>query len=306
MAENIWPVRWTGTRAVATLPEQLDSSNADQIREQLQAAIDRGAAVLVADMTATVSCDYPGAEALARVYQRAVAAGADLRLVVSTDAVRRVLGFSGLDRLASIYPGLDGALADGPADRQAGDEPGNLSATGTVPQSARPARASRTDQAELLDSVVASILSAGLSLQAIDLPGGSAAQRIAEALRNLDGIVREIRDYVFAERVHDALPGHALGPRPEPQERAELAAGRTALFRARNASLQERVTQTAFSLHIVAAETAVLLEQQAQLVEQPRRIDYPAEIKRWQSFADQAKQIAERWERLQAPRDQPE
>jgi hypothetical protein len=50
MADVIDQVRWTGSTAVVTLPEHIDSSNAGQIREQLLRIIDRGAAVLVADL----------------------------------------------------------------------------------------------------------------------------------------------------------------------------------------------------------------------------------------------------------------
>ncbi|MGZ6268387.1 MAG: hypothetical protein ACXWNR_07515 [Candidatus Limnocylindrales bacterium] len=66
--------------------------------------MNRGAAVLIADMTTTVSCDYAGGEAVFRAYQRAVISGTDLRLVVTAQIVRRVLSYEGLDRLVSIYP----------------------------------------------------------------------------------------------------------------------------------------------------------------------------------------------------------
>jgi len=66
MAEDALPVRWIGDQAVVTLPQHVDVSNADRIREQLLWVINRGAAVLIADLTRTVSCDYSGADALAR------------------------------------------------------------------------------------------------------------------------------------------------------------------------------------------------------------------------------------------------
>src|SRR5271166_2559337 len=109
--EDIYPVRWAGKQAVMTLPEDIDVSNAGQIREQLLTVINRGAAVLIADMTATVSCDYAGGEAVIRAYQRAVISGTDLRLVVTAQVVRRVLSYNGLDRLVSIYPSLEAAQA---------------------------------------------------------------------------------------------------------------------------------------------------------------------------------------------------
>jgi len=104
-------VQWTGRQAMVTLPQHIDGSNADQIREQLLWIINRGGAVLIVDLAGTLSCDYSGAEALARDHRRAIANGTELRLVVFADAVRRVLRLSGLDRPVAVYPDLDGALA---------------------------------------------------------------------------------------------------------------------------------------------------------------------------------------------------
>jgi len=109
--EDIYPVRWTGQQAVVVLPEHVDLSHAGLIREELLSVINRGATALIVDMTATISCDYAGADALVRVYQRAVASGTELRLVVTAQIVRRVLGLSGIDRLVSIYPSLEASVA---------------------------------------------------------------------------------------------------------------------------------------------------------------------------------------------------
>ena len=115
MFKDTCPVQWTGRQAVVALPEHIDASNVGQIREQLLVLVNRGAAVLIADMTATVSCDHGGADALLRAYHRASVNGAQLRLVVTTQIVRRVLDVSGLDRLVSIYPSLEAAIAAGGA-----------------------------------------------------------------------------------------------------------------------------------------------------------------------------------------------
>ena len=64
-------------------------------------------------MTATASCDHAGADAVVRAYQRAVASGTQLRLVVTAEIVRRVLSINGIDRLISIYPSVDAATAAG-------------------------------------------------------------------------------------------------------------------------------------------------------------------------------------------------
>ena len=119
-------MRWAGQLAVVVLPEHIDAFNAGQVRQELLALINRGPAGLIADMTATVSCDYAGADAVARAHQRAVIAGTELRLVVTARLVRRVLSTSGLDRLIPMYPSLQAAMAAQ-----------GLAATGPLPSWAR-------------------------------------------------------------------------------------------------------------------------------------------------------------------------
>jgi LuxR family transcriptional regulator, maltose regulon positive regulatory protein len=93
----------------------VDVSNAGQIGDELLSVINRGARVLIADMTATASCDHAGAGAVVRAYQRGVTGGTELRLVVTAQIVSRVLSISGVDRLVSIYPSLEAATAAQPA-----------------------------------------------------------------------------------------------------------------------------------------------------------------------------------------------
>lgn len=114
MYKGIYPVQWTGEQAVVTLPEHIDVSNADQVREELLTLINRGAVTLIADMTATLSCDRAGADAVARAHKRAAVSGTQLRLVVAAEIVSRVLSIEGLDRLVSIYPSLEAAIARTP------------------------------------------------------------------------------------------------------------------------------------------------------------------------------------------------
>jgi anti-sigma B factor antagonist len=191
-------VRWAGQQALVTLPQHINSANADQIREQLLWIINRGAAVLIADLTETVSCDFSGADVLARAHRRAVANGTELRLVVTADVVRRVLTLNGLDRIVAIYPDLDGALAAGAERPQVHSEPGH---------------AVRAE--ELLRLVAASMFDVGLMLQAaIGLPPDVTAQRITEALRRLDDAVRDVRDHVFAEPARGIEPRSGLAASP--------------------------------------------------------------------------------------------
>jgi anti-anti-sigma factor len=190
-----YPVQWTGHQAVVTLPAHIDTFNAGQIREQMLWIINRGAAVLIADLSRTVSCDYSAADALARAQHRAIANGTELRLVVTADVVRRVLSLTGFDCLVAVYPDLDGAIAAGAGRR----EPHGEQTTRTEDQAAR--------AEDLLDVTVGSIFDAGLILQAaLDLPPGVTAERITQALRLLNDVVRDIRDHVFAERGQVSTP----------------------------------------------------------------------------------------------------
>jgi anti-sigma B factor antagonist len=113
--ENTCPVRWVGQQAVVTIPQRMDVSNAGQIRDELLVVINRSARVLIADMTATSSCDHAGADVIVRAYQRGVTGGTELWLVVTAKIVSRVLGISGVDRLVCIYPSLEAATAAQPA-----------------------------------------------------------------------------------------------------------------------------------------------------------------------------------------------
>lgn len=111
MFDDPYPVRWTGRQAVVSLPDHIDVSSAGQITDELLSLINRGAAALIVDMTATASCDHAGADAIVRAYQRATASGTQLRLVITSQIVRRAFTINGLDRLVSIYPSLEAAAA---------------------------------------------------------------------------------------------------------------------------------------------------------------------------------------------------
>jgi anti-anti-sigma factor len=113
MHDELFPVEWMGRRAIVAFPGHIDVSNVDQLRDRLLSVINRGAAVMIVDMTGTVSCDHSAVEAVARACQRAAVNGTQLRLVVTAPVVRRVLSIEGLDRLVSIYPSLEAAIASG-------------------------------------------------------------------------------------------------------------------------------------------------------------------------------------------------
>lgn len=198
--EDPYPVEWAGGQAVVTLPEHIGISNAGQVREELLSVINRGATTLIADMTATTSCDHAGADAVIRAWQRAVASDTELRLVVIAQTVARVLSLVGVDRMVAVYPSLDTATAERPpaADARAEGMPVRSSGDTTAAQQA---------QLRMLDAVVTSLFPVRLSLQAaLELPADPARKRIEEALDDLDDVIREIRD----TRDRPALPPASL------------------------------------------------------------------------------------------------
>ena len=107
---------WIGQVAVVTLPEEIDITNAGTVQDELLAALNQSAILLIADMSRTNFCDSSGVSTMVRVFRQAVASGSGLRLVVSTPAVQRVLSITGVDRLVDVFPSVAASLA-GPYGR---------------------------------------------------------------------------------------------------------------------------------------------------------------------------------------------
>ncbi len=111
MSQEHYPVLWIGQVAVATLPTEIDVTNAEMVRENLLAVLNQGAILLVADLSRTTFCDSAGVSALVRTFRRAAASTSGMRLVVTTPAVQRVLAITGVDRLIDVFPSVAASLA---------------------------------------------------------------------------------------------------------------------------------------------------------------------------------------------------
>jgi anti-sigma B factor antagonist len=111
MAEHQPHTPAAGAPVVVKLPAEVDVSTAGQICQQLTAAVEAGASAVVADLSATGFCDSAGVRALALAARQAAAAGGEVRLVVTSAAVRRVFEIVELDRVMRVYPSLAEALA---------------------------------------------------------------------------------------------------------------------------------------------------------------------------------------------------
>jgi anti-anti-sigma regulatory factor len=173
-----------------TLPDHVDGSNAGQLRDELLAVISCGATALIADMTATTSCDHAGADAIVHAFQQAVVSGTELLLVVTDQAVRHVLGLNGVDGPVLIYPSLSAFMATSAAAAGKLAPALHRDETGV----SRAVSRGLISCEELLDIVVTRLFRVGLSLQAAEgLPADAVRQQIDLALQQLDDTIRVVR-----------------------------------------------------------------------------------------------------------------
>ena len=215
MRDDAFPVKWLGLQAIVAFPEHIGVSNAGQLREQLLSVINRGAAVLIADMTVTVSCDHAGVDAVARAYQRAVVSGTQLRLVVTAPVVRRVLGIEGMDRLVSIYPSLEAAMAASvPGTEPLTLAPGRAQANGH--QQTRPPAITPAVLWQLIDALGDGLVLTGddgeialVNRRVVEMFGYEQAELIGRPIESL--VPAELRE---AHRGYRALYARALQARP--------------------------------------------------------------------------------------------
>lgn len=198
---------------------------------------------------------------------------------------------NGLDLVIPVYASLEAAAA-GVERQDPPAEPQIVELTRIVPGTTDPIQA--VDQAnragELLGWVADRLFDIGVLLERVhEPPGDAASSRLAEALRGLDDVVREVRHHMFAEHAPAARSSFARRSSLDTHHRLTKA-------RDRAAELREHVARTAHALQSAAADTAALLQQQAGPAGQPARIDYPTEARRWRALADQAEQMAEQRE----------
>jgi len=243
-------------------------------------------AVVVSDKSACGRAARQGAQAViadvrtdpAFAPHRDVAAASGFRAVQSTplaDTEGRLVGMVSTHfRRPHRPPDLDVRIMDLYADSAGDAIAAYLAAPGAYGHGdpigpAVPQAASAADtMSDFAGYVVTRLFSVGIRLESARsiIGKGPAGDRVAAATDEVDLLIRDIRTTLFG-----------------------LAADPAAL-------LKERAAHTARSLRASALDAIALLEQQADLARRPGRIDYPTEIKRWRAFADQAEQMARRWE----------
>jgi anti-sigma B factor antagonist len=125
------PTWHTSRYTVVQLPEQIDVSNADGVREQLLALLNSGSGPLIADLTATTFCDSSAINALVRAHTRARAMGRRLyAAVLPGGVIRKVFDVTGIPRAiptcddvgSAIATAVIAALDDGTTDEPEHEE----------------------------------------------------------------------------------------------------------------------------------------------------------------------------------------
>lgn len=93
-----------GAPPIVALPPTIDIFNAGQVHDRLCAAVESGAPVVIADLSATVFCDSAGAHRLHLIVSHAAAKGSRVRLVIPHGSpLRQVLVLLGVDHLLPVY-----------------------------------------------------------------------------------------------------------------------------------------------------------------------------------------------------------
>jgi anti-sigma B factor antagonist len=109
------PAAAAGSRLplIITLPGEIDVANAAVVRADLAAAVARGAATVIADMSMTSFCDCAGVSALLGAGRRAACLGSEFRIVAAARPVLRVFELTGLDTALPVYPSTLAAAGRG-------------------------------------------------------------------------------------------------------------------------------------------------------------------------------------------------
>lgn len=115
MTDQPFGIRVVNGLAVVFAPEEIDVANSGELRSALLHAAAMSPVVVV-DMSGTDFCDSNGLSVLVRGLRRAQADGGEVRLVVRTQPVLRILAVTGVGSLFGVFGSLDEALAKPPPE----------------------------------------------------------------------------------------------------------------------------------------------------------------------------------------------
>jgi anti-sigma B factor antagonist len=120
MHDGRFPLEMVDGVPVVGAPEEIDITNAPELRSALLEAAAHGHGTLVADLSRTQFCDSSGLHTLLAAHKRATAAGGNLLLVIRGHAVRRVFTLTGVDQIIPNFTSMEEALAQASANGSIG------------------------------------------------------------------------------------------------------------------------------------------------------------------------------------------
>jgi anti-sigma B factor antagonist len=101
---------------VVAAPEEIDITNAPELRSALLEAAAHGHGTVVADLSQTQFCDSSGLHTLLAAHKRATGTGGDMLVVIPGNAVLRVFTITGVDQIIPNFTSLEEALAQASAN----------------------------------------------------------------------------------------------------------------------------------------------------------------------------------------------
>ena len=90
---------------------ELDLSNSSELRRRVELSLRTGRISVIIDLSALTHMDSSGLAALISAHQLTQERRGRLALIITSESVRRTVEVRGLDRLFTIVPGIDEALA---------------------------------------------------------------------------------------------------------------------------------------------------------------------------------------------------
>ena len=111
MQDGRFPFEMVDGVPVVATPEEIDITNAPELRSALLEAAAHGHGTVVADLGQTQFCDSSGLHTLLAAHKRATAAGGEMLLVIQGSAVLRVFTITGVDQIIPNFTSLEEALA---------------------------------------------------------------------------------------------------------------------------------------------------------------------------------------------------
>jgi anti-sigma B factor antagonist len=103
--------RTQGAHTVLSVGGEIDVYTAPQLRRQLVDLADEGRSRIVVDMEQVDFLDSTGLGVLVGGLKRAKAGGGSLRLVCAQPKILKIFRITGLEKVFSIHPTVDEALA---------------------------------------------------------------------------------------------------------------------------------------------------------------------------------------------------